>query len=93
VPAKVLFFQKFTVSGFEPFIKALFRNPVDGADPDPTEFIPLQECINGFAADAYGGLRGTMGMTRCVPPACRIRSCSSEQGFFCCTFAMGDISS
>ena len=45
-------FRKFTVTGIEPIIKALFRNPVDGADPDPTEFIPLQECINGFAADA-----------------------------------------
>ncbi len=42
----------FAVSGFEPFIKALFRNPVDGTDLDPSEFISFQESINGFAADA-----------------------------------------
>ena len=42
----------FIVSGFEPFIKALFWNPVNGADPDPTEFIPFQETVNGFATNA-----------------------------------------
>jgi hypothetical protein len=57
VPAKVLIFREFTVSRFEPIIKALFRNPVDGTDPDPAEFIPLQETINGFAADAQNILQ------------------------------------
>ena len=54
---KVLYLQKFALSGFEPFIKALFWNPVNGADPDPTEFIPFQETVNGFAADAQNILQ------------------------------------
>ena len=51
VPVQGLFFRKFTISGFKPFIKTLFRNPVNGADPDPTEFVPFQETVSGFAAN------------------------------------------
>ncbi len=52
VPVNSLIFREITAPGFEPFIKTLFRNPVDGADPDPAEFVPFQETVNGFAADA-----------------------------------------
>ena len=51
VPVNSLIFREITASGFEPIIKALFRNPVDGTDPDPAEFIPFQKAINGFAAN------------------------------------------
>lgn len=62
-----LIFQKFTVSGFKPLVKALFRNSVDGTNPDPTEFIPFQETINGFAADAKDMLQ----ILNCVAPVSR----------------------
>ncbi len=57
IAKKGLVFQKFAVSRFEPFIEALFRNPVDSTDPDPAEFIPFQETVNGFAADAQNILQ------------------------------------
>ena len=57
MPAKILIFQHVIVSGFEPFIKALFWNPVNGTYPDPTEFVPFQEAVNGFAADAQDVLQ------------------------------------
>ena len=54
---KELIFKGIANSGFEPFVKALFRNPVNAADPDPAEFIPLQESIHGFAANAQDILK------------------------------------
>ena len=51
LPAKGLIFQHIAVSGFEPFIKALFRNSVSGTDPDPSEFISLQEVVDRSPAD------------------------------------------
>ena len=66
----------FIVSGFEPFIKALFWNPVNDTNSDPTEFIPFQETVNGFAADAQDILQilnsvaaisgGRFGLNGCI---------------------------
>ena len=76
IAAKGLVFQKFAISGCEPFIKTAFRNPVDGTNPDPTEFFPFQETIYGFAANAQDILQilnsvasvseGRVGLNSCV---------------------------
>jgi hypothetical protein len=52
-----LIFQHIAVSGFEPFIKALFRDSVSGTDPDPPEFIPFQEVVNRSPADTQNILQ------------------------------------